>query len=107
MGCKPRLDYPGAFYLLSNRENQRHSIFHDEQDDQTFLEGLFKTVSRYQLRIHADCLMPNHFHLLAEVDLFSSALVMWSLETFYARAYNRRNQKAGHVFQGHYRGLAF
>jgi hypothetical protein len=49
--------------------------------------------------------MPNHFHLLAEAGLFSPALAMRSLETFYAQSYNRRYQKVGHVFQGRFRGI--
>ena len=100
MRRNPRLYYPGAFYHYLNRGNQRHPIFHDEQDYQTLMDGLVKTVSRYQLRIHAYCLMPNHFHVLDEVDLFSPALAMRSFEAFYARVYNRRYQKVGHVFQG-------
>jgi REP element-mobilizing transposase RayT len=105
MGRKPRIYFPGAFYHLLNRGNQRQPIFHDERDYQAFWGGLAETANRYQLRIHAYCLMPNHFHLLAEVDLFSPALAMRSLETAYARAYNRRYQKVGHVFQGRYRGI--
>lgn len=105
MGRKPRIYFPGAFYHLLNRGNRRQLLFHDELDYQAFLGGLSEASHRYQLRIHAYCLMPNHFHLLAEVDLFSPALAMRSLETFYARAYNRRYHKVGHVFQGRYRGI--
>ena len=32
MPRKPRLNYPGAFYHLLNRGNQRQPIFQDEQD---------------------------------------------------------------------------
>jgi len=32
MARKPRLYFPGAFYHLLNRGNQRQPIFYDEQD---------------------------------------------------------------------------
>jgi REP element-mobilizing transposase RayT len=105
MARKPRSYFPGAFYHLLNRGNRRQPLFHEDQDYQTFLSGLSETASRYALRVHAYCLMPNHFHLLAEVGLFSPALAMRSLETFYARAYNQRYHKVGHVFQSRYRGI--
>ena len=105
MGRKPRLYYPGAFYHLLNRGNQRQAIFHDDGDYGTFLNYLAETSDRYQLRIHAYCLMPNHFHLLGEVGIFAPALAMRSLETAYARAYNRRYRKVGHVFQARYRAI--
>ena len=84
MARKPRLYFPGAFYHLLNRGNQRQPIFHDESDYQTLMAALAAASVRYQLRIHAFCLMPNHFHLLAEVDLFAPALAMRSLQTCYA-----------------------
>lgn len=105
MGRKPRLYFPGAFYHLLNRGNQRQAIFHDDEDYAVFLDYLAETSERYQLRIHAYCLMPNHFHLLGEVGLFAPALAMRSLETAYARAYNRRYRKVGHVFQARYRAI--
>jgi len=32
MACKPRLDFPGAFFHVIARGNQRATIFHDEAD---------------------------------------------------------------------------
>ena len=82
MRRQPRIYFPGAFYHLLNRGTRRQPLFQDERDFQAFLGGLRETANRYQLRLHAYCLMPNHFHLLAEVDLFSPPLAMRSLETF-------------------------
>jgi hypothetical protein len=69
----------GTIGGLLNRGNQRQPIFHDEQDYQTLMAALAAASWRYQLRIHAFCLMPNHFHLLAEVDLFPLSQAMRSL----------------------------
>ncbi len=69
------------------------------------LEGLEKISSRYKVRIHSYCLMPNHFHLLIEQQDLSVSLAMRSLATSYARYFNNKYHKVGHVFQGRFRGI--
>jgi putative transposase len=103
MSRKPRIHYPGAFYHVINRGNQRLCIFWDEVDFQVMLESLEKASRRYGWLVHAYCLMPNHFHLLVQVNEHPLWLPMRSLETSYARHHNRRHRKTGHVFQARYR----
>jgi hypothetical protein len=86
MGRKPRIYFPGAFYHLMNRGNRRQPLFHDEQDYQAFLRSLSETSSRYQLRIHVYCLMPKHFHLLAEVNLVPPAALPFPCATHKLRS---------------------
>ena len=105
MSRKPRIHYPGAFYHALNRGNQRSLICWDETDYQQMLESLALASQRYQLRIHAYCLMPNHFHLLVQVDQPPLGLAMRSIETRYARHHNRRHRQVGHVFQARYRAI--
>ena len=40
MGRKPRIHYPGAFYHVINRGNQRSKLFWDSDDYQRMLERL-------------------------------------------------------------------
>jgi len=69
------------------------------------LEGLGKASCRYGVRIHGYCLMPNHFHLLIQQQEQPVDLAMRSLSTRYAREFNKKYGKVGHVFQGRYRGI--
>jgi REP element-mobilizing transposase RayT len=69
------------------------------------LEKLQAASQRYQLLIHASCLMPNHFHLLGEVGEHPLELARKSAETGHARPFNRRHRKSGHVFQARYRAI--
>lgn len=81
MGRCRRLCFPGAFYHCINRGNRREQIYGDPSDYQQMLEGLEKISSRYKVRIHSYCLMPNHFHLLIEQQDLSVSLAMRSLAT--------------------------
>jgi len=105
MARKPRLDFPGAFYHVIVRGNQRATIFHAPADYTAYLERL----ERYRLRdgvtLHAYVLMKNHVHLLLETGALPLARTMHTLQFTYSQYYNRRHHKSGHVFQGRYRAI--
>src|SRR6266545_1663408 len=61
-----RVEYEGAIYHLMNRGDRREAIFLDEQDRQLFLETLAEACQKTGWRVHAFCLMNNHFHLIVE-----------------------------------------
>jgi putative transposase len=105
MGRKPRIYFPGACYHVINRGNQCRRLYYTDRDYQTMLSALEAASERYQLRIHSYCLMPNHFHLVAEVADFALGQALRSIETRYASYFNQRHRKTGHVFQGRYRAI--
>jgi REP element-mobilizing transposase RayT len=43
-----RIEYPGALYHITNRGNERKSIFVDAQDRETFLETLSIVIERFE-----------------------------------------------------------
>src|ERR1700689_5281384 len=66
MARKPRVQFEGAYYHVTDRGNQRHSIFDDDTDRLRFLETLGQACDRYGMVVHGYCLMPNHYHLLVQ-----------------------------------------
>ena len=59
----------------------------------------------FGLRLHAYCLMTNHYHLIIETpEANLSKAVQW-LNVSYAIYYNRRHQYAGHLFQGRFKAI--
>jgi len=50
-------------------------------------------------------LMPNHFHLLLETTDRKLSEAMQVLLTRYARYFNRKYQRVGHLFQGRYKAI--
>ena len=61
-----RIAFPGAFYHVTARGNERKAVFKSKRDREKFLEYLETATDRYQAVIHAFCLMGNHYHLLLE-----------------------------------------
>jgi putative transposase len=105
MSRKPRIHFPGAFYHALNRGNRRELVYWDNADYREMLDGLAEAGQHYDVLVHGYCLMPNHFHLLVEVGEKPLAGWMKSTEGRYARYFNRRYRKVGHVFQGRYHAI--
>jgi hypothetical protein len=57
MARKPRLDFPGAFFHVVVRDNQRVTIFHDEADYSAYLSRLERYRRRDGGTLHAYILM--------------------------------------------------
>jgi putative transposase len=105
MARKLRVEYPGAVYHVMNRGDRREAIFKDDQDRQLFLQVLGETCAKTGWRVHAWCLMPNHFHLVMTTPRPNLAAGMkWLLGTYTGR-FNRRHKLFGHLFSGRYKAL--
>ena len=87
------------------RGNDGRKIFLKDSDYGAFLDGLAVTRKRYPFYLYAYVLMSNHFHLLLEVRQASTARVLQSLLTGYARRFNRTHRHRGHLFQGRYKAI--
>jgi REP element-mobilizing transposase RayT len=64
MARKLRVEYPGAIYHVMNRGDHREPIFRDDTDRQRFISTLGEACDKTEWRVHAWCLMANHFHLV-------------------------------------------
>ncbi len=105
MARKLRVEYPGAIYHVMNRGDRREPIFKDDADRQQFVETLGAACDRSGWRVHAYCLMPNHFHLVVETPQPTLVAGMkWLLGTYTGR-FNRRHKLFGHLFSGRYKAL--
>jgi REP-associated tyrosine transposase len=99
------VEYEGAIYHLMNRGDRRERIFIDDRDRERFLMAVSETCERTEWRVHAYCLMPNHFHLVVETPKPNLCAGMhWLLGTYTAR-FNRRHGLSGHLFGGRYKAL--
>jgi REP element-mobilizing transposase RayT len=59
------LEYEGALYHVTSRENVREGIFLDDKDRARSIE-ILSDVVRYGWICHGYCLMSNRYHLLIE-----------------------------------------
>lgn len=95
--------FPGATYHLMARGIRRMEIFEDEFDFQVFLKIMQQQSVNNDCRIHAYCLMTNHFHLLVETGEVEIGQFMMHLSGKYAMYYNRHHGYSGHVFERRYK----
>ena len=91
----PRVHAEGLLYHVMARGNDGREVFLNDSDYGAFLDGLALTRKRYPFYLYAYVLMSNHFHLLLEVQRASTARVMQSLLTGYARRFNRISWERG------------
>ncbi|MFA6269967.1 MAG: transposase [Candidatus Paceibacterota bacterium] len=121
----------GHLYHIYNRGNNKEIVFRDKQDYRAFLFrlGLAFGIKVSELnecditkspkskiringskpnhfKLHAFCLMPNHFHLLIEQcgDESISTLLL-KVFTSFSRYINSKYKRVGHVFQDQFKSV--
>jgi putative transposase len=100
-----RIAYPGAFYHVTARGNERKPVFKSDRDREKFLEYLESATKRYQAVIHVYCLMDNHYHLLLETPAANLPQIMRHINGAYTTYFNVKRERSGHLFQGRYKAI--
>ncbi len=100
-----RIQYPGAFYHVTSRGNERKDIFKSHKDREKFLAYLESAVTRYGAVIHAYCLMNNHYHLLLETPVGNLSQIMRHINGAYTTYFNVKRKRVGHLLQGRYKAI--
>ena len=72
-----RIEFPGALYHVTARGNARQAIVLDDEDRAAFGGLLGRVVERYGLRLHAFCLLDNHYHLFRPGAPGAGARAVW------------------------------
>jgi REP element-mobilizing transposase RayT len=103
MARKPRDDAPGAAHHVMLRGIERRAIFADDRDREDFLGRLSALVPALGFRCFAWALMPNHVHLVLRSGEARISQLMARLGTGYARRFNERHDRVGHLFQNRFR----
>ena len=99
-----RIEFSGALYHVMSRGNERGDIVRDASDRQKRLDWLRRTVETYGWGLHAFVLMTNHVHLFVETPEPNLSAGMQYLNGSYTSYFNRRHSRAGHLFQGRFKG---
>jgi putative transposase len=100
-----RVEFPGAYYHVMNRGNNRQNIFISDKDRYTFLEALSDSCEIHDVRIIAYVLMSNHYHLLIQTPQANLSEFMRHFQVTYTVRFNRQHDRPGHVFQGRFKSL--
>jgi REP element-mobilizing transposase RayT len=94
----PRRELPDGLYHVAGRAVAGALLFRDADDYKTVLLILLEVVDRFDWTVHALCFMGTHYHLVVETTRNQLSTGMKRLNERYARAYNERYGRHGHVF---------
>lgn len=100
-----RIEFKGALYHITARGNERKAIFRDDEDYEKLTEIFEQAKTKYSLIVYCYSLMSNHYHWLVETPEANIAKTMHFIQTTYTIYFNRKYQRAGHLFQGRYKAL--
>jgi len=85
---------------ITQRGNNKHVVFIENDDKALFMGLLGKYSKKYHTPIHSYCLMDNHYHIACtppEVD--SLAKMFGQLNWGYSTYHNKKYGKSGHTWQ--------
>jgi putative transposase len=100
-----RIQYPGAYYHVTCRGNERKEIFLDVRDEEIFLKKLSRSLEVYDVICLAYICMPNHFHLVVTTPEGNLSEFMRHFNISYTSAFNKRHDRVGHLYQGRYKSF--
>lgn len=104
MPRRTRLYLPGLPYHIVQRGNNREACFIEPENYQFYLD-LWKTLSeRYEVSVHAYCLMTNHIHILATpTHKTSLSNTMKVVGSRYAQYFNKKYHRTGTLWEGRHK----
>jgi REP-associated tyrosine transposase len=96
---------PHGIYHVTSRGNRGQVTFTADHDRLRFLALLERVCTKAAWVVHAYCLMPNHYHLVVEIDQPTLSSGLQTLNGVYAQTFNRRHGLVGHLFQGRFHSV--
>ena len=105
MPRKIRITEPGIYHII-NRGVERRNIFLEPTDYEYMFDLLSKIVKDYKIILHTFCLMTNHYHILLETKEHNLSKVVQFVNDKYAKYFNKKYTRSGHLWQGRYKSYA-
>ncbi len=98
-----RRDVPGHVHHVTARSVAGHPLVVDDLDRHAYLARLTAAVHRFGVGVLDFCLMGTHVHLLVRARAATLTRAVQDVHGGYARAFNDRHGRAGHLFDGRYK----
>ena len=98
-----RVVAPGFPHHITQRGNGRQDVFRCDEDRRLYLQLYLEFAARFRLVTWGFCLMSNHVHLLGVPEREESlAKTLGRTHSAYARYFNLRYGKCGHLWEARY-----
>lgn len=100
-----RIEYPDAFYHVSNYGLEGQRVFPSKKYFEVFLTALEETCARLNVEVHAYCLLQNEYHLLLKTPEGNLSRFMRQIDGLYTQYYQRIKKSSGSLFKGRYKAV--
>jgi putative transposase len=98
MGRVLRTSLPDGYFHVFARGVAGEQIFRDDEDRRAFASVFALCEQRHNWTCHALSLLSTHYHLVLETTRESLSAGVHRLNSRYARHFNERYERFGHVF---------
>ncbi|HEY5973881.1 MAG TPA: transposase [Geobacteraceae bacterium] len=93
----------GYPHHITQRGNNRATVFFDDEDRQAYLNRILNYTRKYDVAIWAYCLMSNHVHLLAVPETETGlARGIGLTNLLYTQYLNRKLNQSGRIWQNRF-----
>ena len=92
-----------AMYHVMSRSISELDLFRNAEDKEWYMSTVKRYKDKYNIKIYAYCLMDNHSHLLIDSNGADISKVMQGINLSYARYYNTKYHRHGHLFQDRFK----
>ncbi len=99
-----RIEIHGFVHII-HRGVGRGLLFLDDADRRHFLQCVVSACESLGWSVVAWALMSNHVHIVARRSRASTAVFVRTFTAAYARRFNHRHCRSGHVVEGRYRRI--
>src|SRR5690242_11749082 len=93
-----RPNFPGGFFHVHTRGNNRRAVLSDEVMRATFMRMFARIAIRYRWLVYAWCLMTTHYHVVLRTPEARLSEGMRDLNGGYARWSNMYLARQDHAF---------
>jgi len=100
-----RVNIADGWYHVMHRGIERRNIFTDARDYRHFLSLFEELCVRYRFRIHAYCLLDNHYHAVVQTPDANLSQGMQWFGLAFSSWFNARHGRSGPLFQGRFRSV--
>ena len=96
----PRVYIEESSYYITCKGLPGQKVFNDNRDFEMYFSLLKKYKEELGVKVYSYCLLPDHLHMLVEVDKDTPiSAFMHKLTSAYTKYYNSRYERKGHLFR--------
>ncbi|MDG1851136.1 MAG: helix-turn-helix domain-containing protein [Gammaproteobacteria bacterium] len=100
-----RIEYPNAYYHVTNRGEEGVSVFPGPKYFQAFLDCIAEAGKRFNVDIICYCLLRNEYNLVIKTPEGNLSRFMRQVDGLYTQHYQKLKKESGSVFKSRYKSV--